>query len=176
LIRDENMNKMSPKLAENIQNEVFNAIEECEKESISLCELMPGCDPTLQWFLDRGIKMGIATSNSEDVANGILKIKGLDHYFSSVIGRRPELKMKPSPDQLLKCLDEMGVSPKFSIMVGDSLKDVHAAKAANMYFVAIPAFFTRIEALKNAEADIIINSLEELPNIIPEAALVKVKD
>ena len=171
LVRDENEANMTPQLVEKIQREVYDALEKCEMVSVNRCELMPGCDPTLQWLKDKGVKMGIATSNSETVAHGILKVRGIDHYFTSVIGRRPELKMKPHPDQLLECLREMGVRPENGIMVGDSPKDVGAAKAAGMFVIAIPAYFTKLESLREAGVDLIIESLEGLPSIIPVAAL-----
>ena len=173
LVRDENMVSMSPRLVEDIQREVYEVIEVCEMESVDLCELMPGCDSTLQWLKNRGVKMGIATSNSETVAHGILKGKRIDHYFTSVVGRRPELKMKPNPDQLLECLKEMGVKPENGIMIGDSPKDVGAAKAAGMFVIAIPAYFTRRESLNEAGVDLIIEGLEELPRFIPEESLGK---
>ena len=51
-------------------------------------------------------------------------------------------------------------------MVGDSVKDVLAAKAANLQIVSIPSHFTNRQAILEKGADKIIESLEELPALI----------
>jgi len=149
-----------------IQQGAYEAIESCEVESIHRCELMPGCLTTLNWLTERGYKLGIATSNSQSVAEQILEKKELCHFFTSVVGRRTDLKMKPHPDQILRCFEEMGVDQKHGLMVGDSTRDVLAARAAGIYVIAVPSFFTKREALKEAGVDTMIDSLVELPEVI----------
>ena len=166
LVREENIRTLPQEQAEIIQKMAYDAIEECEVESINKCELMPECDPTLEWIKNRGILMGIATSNSEDVAKKILEVKGIHQYFSAVVGRRPNMRMKPNPDPVNTCLHELKVIPENSIMIGDSIKDVKAAKAAGIYVIAIPAFFTKNDTLIEAGVNHIIKSLDELPQII----------
>ena len=165
LVRDE-VSRTMPEKVEEIQLKAYDAIESCEVESIEDCHLMPGCEDVLDWLEDRGIRMGVATSNSQTVAEEILKRKGIDRYFAAVVGRRPELRMKPHPDQILKCFEMMGVDPSGGVVVGDSVRDVAAAKSAEIYVVAVPAYFTRREAIKEAGADVIIDSLEDLPTVL----------
>jgi phosphoglycolate phosphatase-like HAD superfamily hydrolase len=74
--------------------------------------------------------------------------------------------MKPYPDQILKCLEEMRVEPNRSVVVGDSVKDVLAAKSANIIAIAIPSYFTRRQALEDAGADYMIENLKDLPKIL----------
>ena len=110
--------------------------------------------------------MGVATSNSELVAEKVLESGGIRDYFSAVVGRRSELRMKPHPDQILKCLEEMGVDPSQGLVVGDSVKDVLSAKSAMVPVVSIPSFFTRREDIERLGADLIIGGLRELPAVI----------
>ena len=165
-IRDE----LSPSLPESelkhLQGKVFEAIESCETEGISHCQLMPGCLPSLEWLLERRIIAGIATSNSQKVAEQILELKGIRHFFTAVVGRRPELRMKPHPDQILKCFEEMRVESSKGVVVGDSVKDVVAAKSANVYSIVVPSFFTKRDALEEAGVDQLINDLGELTRIL----------
>ena len=53
----------------------------------------PGALEFLQWMKDHGIKMGIATSNSEVLVEAVLKARGLDGslFFPGVGGRRTPL-------------------------------------------------------------------------------------
>ena len=166
LVRDENVRTMDDETVRDIQKSVYAAVEECELKGIEHCSLMPGCVETLDWIRSRGIAMGVATSNSELVAEKLLVSKGIRGYFGAIVGRRPELRMKPHPDQILMCLEEMGVDPSQGLVVGDSVKDVQSAISANVPVVAIPSFFTSREAIERLGADEIIGGLRELPAVI----------
>ena len=166
LVRDENVRSMDDETVRDIQKSAYAAVEACELEGIKYCSLMPGCVETLDWIRSRGIAMGVATSNSELVAEKLLESRGIRDYFSAIVGRRPELRMKPHPDQILKCLEEMGVDPSRGLVVGDSVKDVQSAKSASVPVVSIPSFFTRREAIERLGADEIIGGLRELPAIV----------
>jgi phosphoglycolate phosphatase-like HAD superfamily hydrolase len=141
-------------------------IEVCEWEGTAQCYLLPDCLSTLGWLAERGVRMGVATSNSQDVAEWILESKKIHRFFSSVVGRRLELKMKPNPDQILKCFEEMSVEPSRGVVVGDSVKDIQAAKSAGVAAIAVPSFFTRRQALVAAGADYIIENLGALPKTL----------
>ena len=166
LVRDENSAEMPVSQVEQIQGEAYDVIESCELEGVEMCNLMPGCVPTLEWIEGEGMAMGVATSNSQLVAESVLDLNDIRRFFASVVGRRPELKMKPHPDQLLLCLEEMGVEPKQGLMVGDSVKDVQAAKAAGITMISIPSYFTKREAIVRAGPDVILENLGELPEAV----------
>lgn len=166
VVRDENVRSMDDKTVSDIQRSVYAAVEECELEGIKHCSLMPGCVETLDWIWSRGIAMGVATSNSELVAEKVLESRGIGDYFSVIVGRRPELRMKPHPDQILKCLEEMGIDSSHGLVIGDSVEDVQSAKSANVPVVSIPSFFTRREAIERLGADEVIGGLSELPVVI----------
>jgi len=151
---------------EHVQGRAYAVLDACEAQGVLQCHLMPDCLETLDRLREQDIKMGVATSNSQEVTERILESKGLRDFFIAVVGRSPRLRMKPNPDQILACLKMLGVFPSRAVVVGDSVRDVKAAKAAAVYVVAVPARFTRIEALQEAGADRIIRRLGELPSII----------
>ena len=165
-VRDEISKSLPESELKRIQGMVYDAIESCETEGVSHCQLMPGCIPSLEWLREHEIRMGVATSNSQIVAVQILELKGIRHFFTAVVGRRPELRMKPYPDQILKCFEEMGVEPSRGVVIGDSVKDVEAAKSGNIYAIAVSSIFTRREALEEAGVDRVINELGELPGVL----------
>ena len=166
LVRDEISSTLPEEGVWRVQQGAYDAVESCEVESIQRCELMPGCQASLNWLTERGYALGVATSNSQLVAEQILEREGLSHFFTSVIGRRPDLKMKPHPDQILRCLEEMGVERRHSLMVGDSTRDVLAARSADIFVIAVPSYFTKRDALVEAGVDMMIESLSELPEVI----------
>jgi phosphoglycolate phosphatase-like HAD superfamily hydrolase len=152
--------------AERIQEKAYSVLSACEAQGISNCHLIVGTIETLEWINDRGVPMGVATSNSGEVAETILAMKGIRGYFAAVVGRTSKLRMKPYPDQLLACFKILGVDPRRGVVVGDSVRDVEAAKAAGAYMVAIPAHFTEPETLERAGADRVLGGLEELPAVL----------
>jgi phosphoglycolate phosphatase-like HAD superfamily hydrolase len=167
-VRDENVRSMTEEAVCNIQGIVHAEVEACEFEGVEYCGLMPGCLDALDWIRDRGIVMGVATSNSELVTERVLGFLGVRDYFDTIVGRRPELRMKPYPDQILVCLDEIGVDFSRGLMVGDSVKDVEAAIRAKVPVVAVPSYFTNQKAVERLDANLIIGDLGELPAAILE--------
>jgi phosphoglycolate phosphatase len=168
LVRDELSKTLPSSEVERIQLDVYRAVESCEAEGVARCHLMPECLPSLEWLREMGMKMGVATSNSEGVAERILEIKGIRSYFTALVGRRAGLRMKPYPDQILRCLEEMDVEPAMGVIVGDSVRDVRAAKSAGVYAIAVPSHFTRRRLLEEAGVDRVIEHLGELPRVVSE--------
>ena len=152
--------------ATKIQGKAFDVIEAYEMRGVEACGLMPRCLDALNWLRKRSIFMGVCTSNSIVAAEKILDSCGLASYFSSVVGRSIDLKMKPNPDQIEVCLRKMGVEPRRAVTVGDSHNDVLAGKAAGTFTVAVPVYFTRSETLNAAKPDAVIKSLHELPRAL----------
>jgi HAD superfamily hydrolase (TIGR01509 family) len=90
----------------------------------------------------------------------------LEHYFAQVVTARDTPKPKPSPDALLKAVAAMGLELADCIMVGDSVIDVQAGKAAGTKTVAVlSGLYSRAE-LAAANPDYIINDLTELSQLI----------
>lgn len=145
---------------------VWGILDGFEGEGVAKCGFMPGTIEALRWLKERGVKMGVCTSNSEDVARKTLDKLEVSSYFDSVVGRTKGLLMKPYPDQVLKCFREMRVEPSAGVMIGDSHNDVLAGKAAGAKAIGIPVYFTRMESMHAAKPDAIIKSLNELPETL----------
>jgi phosphoglycolate phosphatase len=149
-----------------VQNSAYRILSSYEENGVGSCTLMSGCVSTLDWLSEKGVPLGICTSNSPKSAEAALKQQGLRHYFSVVIGRTVDFPMKPHPAQLEECFRQIDVDPLKGVMVGDSYKDIIAGKKAGAYTVGVPAHFTRLELMKKAGADVIIGSLDELPAVL----------
>jgi len=149
-----------------IRESTWVILDKYEMEGVERCGLMPGANESLNWLRDNSVKMGVCTSNSGNIADKILNNLGVSSYFDSVIGRTIGLRMKPFPDQVLKCFKGIGISPREGVMVGDSHNDVLAAKAAGARAIAIPVYFTRKEAMEAAKPDAVITSMMELPKVL----------
>jgi HAD superfamily hydrolase (TIGR01549 family) len=152
--------------ARRVQNSAYEILSSFEEKGVESCTLMDGCITMLDWLKNRGIPMGICTSNSTKSAISALQSQRLRHYFQAIVGRSVNFRMKPHPAQLEECFRQIGVDPARGVMVGDSHKDIIAGKATGAYTVGIPVYFTRLELMKEAGVDIIIENLSELPAIL----------
>ena len=110
--------------------------------------------------------MGVCTRNSQTAAEEALREHGLYSYFEAVVGCTTMHRMKPHPDQLLECYRILKVEPSRGVIVGDSHTDVVMGKAVGSYAIAVPMYFSRVEKMKEAGVDRIIESLAELPEAL----------
>lgn len=161
-----NKGRLGEDKAEEIQREAYEALDRHEEKGVEKCSLMPGCIDALGWIRERGVPIGVCTSNSQKTAERALRLRGLDVYVKALVGRSTAYRMKPAPDQLKACYDSLGADPTRSVMVGDSHNDVKAGKAMGSYTVAVPVYFTRLDKLEEAGVDTVIGSLAELPGVL----------
>lgn len=83
------------------------------------------------------LPLGIATNDAEYSARAHLEQFDLLRYFSFVAGYDSGWGGKPEAGQLLAFAEATGLSPRRIAMVGDSLHDLTAAKAAGMVPIAV---------------------------------------
>lgn len=103
----------------------------------SSVQLKPGVTELLQRIKEAGLKIGLGTSNSRELAEKSLSFHGVWHYFEAVISGDMQLMGKPFADIYLKCAQLLKVLPEQCIVIEDTLAGVQAAKAAGMQVLAI---------------------------------------
>ena len=157
---------LPPNEAEKIQAAVFGVLEESEAEGAFNSQLMPGCPETLQWLKNKGVKIGIASSNSYRVIKEILRLHTLNPFIDALVARDIRYRMKPHPDQFLLCMKKIGCKSQNGVAVGDSRWDIVAAKEAGMFAIGILTGLTGREELLAVGPDKIIRSLHELPDAL----------
>ncbi|MDR1912250.1 MAG: HAD-IA family hydrolase [Helicobacteraceae bacterium] len=106
--------------------------ERYEKICLSDLKLYDGVGKTLFALNERGVKMAIATNSTSVFAKAMLAHSGAARYFSAFIGADCAVNPKPAPDMLFLALEKLGAKPSEAVFVGDSGKDMKAAKAAQI--------------------------------------------
>ncbi len=79
-----------------------------------------------------GVKLGIVSSNDQQVLEDNLAHHGLAGDFDVVIGVNKDLSipLKPNPTSLLMALSQLGSSPSESVYIGDQPSDILTAQNA----------------------------------------------
>ena len=85
----------------------------------------------------RGLRLGVATNDSEASARAHLETAGVTGFFEFVAGYDSGFGAKPGPGQLLAFAAHLGLAPELCAMVGDSTHDLSAARAAGMRPVGV---------------------------------------
>lgn len=91
----------------------------------------------LQYCMDHGIKAGIATSNSRELVDNVIKVHGLDAYFDCIMTGCDVAKGKPAPDIYLAVARALGVAPENCLVFEDIIPGIQAGKAAGMQVCAV---------------------------------------
>lgn len=99
--------------------------------------LKKGVIEFLEELRSRGIKTGIATSNSRELVNHVLKSLNITDYFDSVRTSCEAKKGKPAPDIYLLVADDLQVDPKECLVFEDLALGVMAGKSAGMSVCAV---------------------------------------
>ena len=96
-----------------------------------------GVTELLEYCMDHGIKVGIATSNSRELVENVVKARQLDQYFDCIMTGCDVEKGKPAPDIYLAVARELGVSPENCLVFEDIIPGIQAGKAAGMRVCAV---------------------------------------
>ena len=109
-----------------------------------------------------GAKFAVVTNKPEAFSRRILDGLGIGNMFSIILGGDSVERRKPEPDALLAAMDFCRAAPGETVMIGDSLTDIKAGKAANTITCAILGGFRPDEELTASGCDFLITGLIQL--------------
>jgi len=132
--------------------------------------LYPGVIEGLEYIRVAGYALGCVTNKAEQFTLPLLRDLGIYDYFSIVICGDTLAQKKPHPAPLLHAAEFFKVSPAQSLMVGDSISDVKAARAAGFQIACLPYGYNHGEDIRVAEPDVIIETLAHLKTELEQAA------
>lgn len=132
-----------------------------EEEVEDRIPVFHGVHETLEVLAGR-YDLAIATTKSSDQAERVVKKIGLDSFFKHIQGTDPGLRYKPAPDIILKSLESLGRATAPSVYMGDSLHDMHAARAAGSIGVGAAYGFAGDQALRDFGPDHLVYDIREL--------------
>ena len=124
--------------------------------------LYPAARATVEALAKRGDQLAIVTNKLSAVARQVLRHFGLDTYFPVLVGGADVAAGKPDPAPLLEACRRLNVAPTRCIMVGDSVNDVRAARAAGMRVIAVTYGYNHGQPISAAKPDRLVDSLAAL--------------
>lgn len=149
--------KWNAKSTEQVTSEIIDNVTD---KILHHGQPMEGLQYILDFFKDRGFKMGLASSSNMSIITSVLDNLDIKSYFQTVISAEFEPYGKPHPAVYLSAAHELGSSSLECIAFEDSVTGMTAAKAARMKVVAVPEVHNRNDK-RYALADVQLNSLLE---------------
>jgi HAD superfamily hydrolase (TIGR01509 family) len=127
-------------------------------------ELRPGIAEYLATARRLGLKRAIVSSSSRSwIDMHLERLEEAVGWDAICTADRDPARAKPSPTLYLEALELLGVAADEAVAFEDSPNGVRAAKAAGLFCVAVPNEVTRELGLEKAGADLVLDSLADLP-------------
>lgn len=110
-----------------------------------------------------GIKLGVVTTKMRLTTERALRLFGLYDYMESIVTIDDVENPKPHPEPVLTAIRNLGARPETTIMVGDSVVDMEAARRAGAFAVGVAWSLKGEAVLREAGADYVLQTMDELP-------------
>ncbi len=129
--------------------------------SVRSC-LYDGVKEGLDYMKAQGYTLGCVTNKAEQFTLPILKDLGIFDYFGIVVSGDTLSKKKPDPLPLLHSAEFFGIEPQHSLMLGDSVSDVKASRAAGFEIICMSYGYNHGNDIRDTNPDLVIDSMAEL--------------
>jgi len=127
---------------------------------------VPGLSETIDTLSGRGLRIGLATSDSEAAAEKTLAILGLRSRFEFVCGYDSGHGHKPGPGMVLGYCKALDLAPSEVVVIGDNLHDLEMGRAAGAGWVVGVLTGTGDARQLEAVADTVLPSIADLPALL----------
>lgn len=131
-----------------------------------LVKRFDGAEEGVRMIYEQGFKTAIVTSKREHMCREGLKWLGIEDCIDVLVTPEDTNKHKPDPAPILLACERLGVEPSRALMVGDSIFDMAAGKAAGTGLCAVKYSVTPHEKLKEMGLDYFVESLVELAELL----------
>jgi phosphoglycolate phosphatase len=132
--------------------------------------LYPGVREGLDYLKAAGYKLGCVTNKAARFTEPLLRDLGVADAFSIIVSGDTLPQKKPDPAPLLHAARFFDVGPAQALMVGDSVSDVKAARAAGFQIVCMSYGYNHGEDIRASGPDAVIDALTEIRPLLEAAA------
>lgn len=137
--------------------------------AITLCyntRPYPGVLEGLEALYKAGFRLACVTNKAEAFTLPLLRATGLMDYFDIVLSGDSLPQKKPDPLPLLHACDQFGIQASEMLLIGDSLNDTQAARAAGCHVFCVPYGYNEGRDVHELDCDAIVSSLYEATKLI----------
>ena len=130
----------------------------------------PGVREGLNALREGGFRLACVTNKAEAFTLPLLRAAELLDYFDIVVSGDSLPKKKPDPMPLLHACERFEIEPHDMLLVGDSLNDAQAARAAGCHVFCVPYGYNEGRDVYELDCDAIVASLYEATKLIHKSS------
>jgi phosphoglycolate phosphatase len=126
----------------------------------------PGVVDGLEALDKSGFRLACVTNKAEAFTLPLLQATGLRDYFDIVLSGDSLPRKKPDPLPLLHACNHFGIKTNEMLLIGDSLNDTQAARAAGCHIFCVPYGYNEGRDVHELDCDALVSSLYEATKLI----------
>lgn len=124
-------------------------------------QIYPGVLEGLRAFQQAQLKMAVVTNKTEEFTHTLLTRTGLTDFFDVVVGGDTCTHKKPHPLPFQHACTQLDVSPADALVIGDSINDAQAARAAGIPVLIVPYGYNEGLDVHSLDVDDIVSTIDE---------------
>ena len=125
--------------------------------------------PEMLLALQAHYPMSVVTARGQRVTRNFLEHYALHQHFKCIATGQTCRHTKPFPDPVLWAAAQMGVPAQNCLMIGDTVVDIYAGKAAGAQTVGVLCGFGTEAELLRAGADLVLPATDRLVEALQKA-------
>lgn len=131
-----------------------------DEHIVDKTRLYPGVRGALMSLREAGYRLAVISNKNSALCRKVIEALGVADIFEVVMGADAMPFRKPSPEPILRLLRDFGVNAENAVIVGDSINDVAAGKAAGVWTVGCTYGYGELSEVEGA--DYVIGSFVEI--------------
>jgi phosphoglycolate phosphatase len=131
--------------------------------------IYPGVKEGLDRLRDLQFPLACVTNKSGRFTAPLLDFIGLAPYFAHVVSGDTLPTKKPDPAPLLHTCTALGIAPRDMLMIGDSVNDTQAARAAGCPVFCVTYGYNEGHDVRDLDTDALVDSLVDAAALIEKA-------
>jgi phosphoglycolate phosphatase len=128
-----------------------------------------GVQEGLERLRDKTFPLACVTNKSERFTRPLLDRVGFTRYFEHIVSGDTLDEKKPHPAPVLHACHALGVAPGAMLVIGDSLNDAQAARAAGCPVFCVTYGYNEGHDIHSLDTDALVSSLDEAVDLIEKA-------
>lgn len=125
----------------------------------SIATVFDGVIEGLDAFQTAGCQLAVVTNKPMAFVPELLEQMGLAPYFELLVGGDSCEHKKPHPQPFLYATEQLGVTPSEALVIGDSMNDSMAARAAGMDVLIVPYGYNEGQSVHSLDCDGIVSTI-----------------
>lgn len=132
---------------------------------VGATRLYDGVEAALGQLQGQGWGLAVCTNKPAGLADLLLRRLDLRHLFAAMLGADSLDVRKPDPGHLLGTIAAAGGSPAAAVLIGDTITDRDAARAAGVRCVLV-GFGPEGAAVADLAPDAVLRHYDDLPDLL----------